>query len=177
MNSFFSPARQAAPPHATRPSDADETKWVRAAQRGDIHAFNQLILRYQERAYRVAYHLLQDTVAATHVLQNVVAHAFETLREMGKESFEVWLLRLLTQSCAAFLQAHPAPPPRTPLQRGMANLPLVERITLVLADLENFAPPEIAQILRTDTATVRAQTSRARRALRDALYAGSAQNG
>jgi|SRR5581483_3124766 RNA polymerase sigma-70 factor (ECF subfamily) len=170
MNSFFSPARQAAPPHATRPSGADETKWVRAAQRGDIHAFNQLILRYQERAYRVAYHLLQDTVAATNVTQSVVTHAFQALREMGKESFEIWLLRLLTQHCAAYLQAHPAPPPRTPLQRGMANLSLVERITVVLADIENFAPQEIAQIMRTDAATVRARTNRARRALRDVLY-------
>lgn len=169
---FFSSSntRGAWQTHAPR-SVSDESGLVRAAQRGDVHAFNQLIVRHQERVYRVAYHLVPETETASNITASVVNDAFHALRDLGKEPFGAWLLHMLIQRCAAFLQLYPAPSlSRTPVQSGMEALPLPERVTLILADLEKLSPQDIAAITRTDTATVHARTSRARRALRDVLY-------
>lgn len=97
------------------------------------------------------------------------------LSEMEQESFELWLVRQITQRCAAFLQLYPMiPAPRTSIQRGMETLPFAERVTLVLADIENMAPQDIALITHTDNATVRLRIHRARCALRDVLLNAAA---
>ncbi|MBI4674034.1 MAG: hypothetical protein HY741_20500 [Chloroflexi bacterium] len=177
MNFFSSSMRGPSRPHAPRLFSYDESKLVRAAPRGDLHAFNQLVVRHQERAYRVAYHLLNDTDTASGITQNVIAHAYAKIATLHDESFEVWLLRLITARCTAYLESYPAPfAPRTELQRGIETLALSERITLILADLEKLAPQDIAAITHTDVATVRARLSRARRGLRDVLQGASLQN-
>lgn len=178
MNVLFSSLRGASGADAPRSLYGDDARWVHAAQDGDAQAYNQLIVRHQERAYRVAYHLLHDAHVAANVTQSVLVNAFQTLPELGDETFQVWLLRLLTQRCAAFLQLYPAPTTaRSAIEMAMETLPLPERITLVLADLEKLAPQDIAKITRTDPATVRTRTHRARCAVRDVLTAAPAQHG
>lgn len=175
MNVFFSSLRGALPGSAPRNFSGDDGKWLRAARRGDLRAFNQLVARHQERAYRVAYHLVQDASAAANLTQSVIAHAAHALHELDADTFELWLLRQITQRCAAFLQLYPATAaPRTSIQRGMETLPFTERVTLVLADMENMTTQDIAQITRTDTTTVRQRLHRARCALRDALLHAAA---
>lgn len=177
VNFIFSSSRGASHGRAPRPLSYDEAKLIRAAQRGDIYAFNQLVVRHQERAYRVAYHLLNDADTASGITQNVMARAYANLGALRSESFQVWLLRLVVARCAAYLQKYSAPlAPRTEIQRGIATLALPERLALILADLENLAPQDIAAITRADVVTVRARLSRARRALRDVLRDAPPQN-
>ena len=175
MNVFFSSLRGALPSSAPRNFSGDEAKWLRDAQRGDVRAFNHLVARHQERAYRIAYHLLQDASAAANIMQNVIAHALHELHEAEQETFEIWLLRQITQRSAAFLQLYPATTaPRTSIQRGLEMLPFPERVTLVLADLENMTTQDIAHITHADTAIVRQRLHRARCALRNALLNATA---
>lgn len=175
MNVFSSSLRGALSNNAPRNLPADEAGWLRAARRGDVRAYNQLVGRHQDRAYRVAFHLVQDTSAASNITQSVITHAMNALSEMEQESFELWLVRQITQRCAAFLQLYPMiPAPRTSIQRGMETLPFAERVTLVLADIENMAPQDIALITHTDNATVRLRIHRARCALRDVLLNAAA---
>ncbi len=177
VNFIFSSSRGASHPHAPRHLSYDESALVRAAQRGDICAFNQLVVRHQERAYRVAYHLLNDADTASGITQNVMARAYANIGALHHESFQVWLLRLVVARCAAYLQKYPAPfAPRTEIQRGIATLALSERLALILADLEKLAPQDIAAITRTDIEAIRARLSRARRALRDVLRGAPPQN-
>ena len=91
VNVFSSSLRGALQTNAPRNFSADEAKWLRAARRGDMRAFNQLVARHQERVYRVAYHLVQDTHTAANLTQNVIAHALHALDELEQESFELWL--------------------------------------------------------------------------------------
>ncbi len=175
MNVFFSSLRGALPSNAPRSFCGAEAKWLRAAQRGDLRAFNQLVARHQERAYRVAFHLVQDAAAAANVTQAAIVYASNALSEIEPETFQVWLLRQITQRCAAFLQLCPtATAPRTSVQRGMELVPFPERVTLVLADLENLTTAEIARITRADATLVRQRLHRARCALRDGLLNGTA---
>lgn len=83
---------------------ADATSWneadlVRAAQRGNLDAFNELILAYQTQVYNLAYHLLQDPAAADDAAQEAFISAYRSLAQFRGGSFRAWLLRIVTNAC------------------------------------------------------------------------------
>ncbi len=55
------------------------------------------------------------------------------------------------------------------IQRGLEVLPVDQRVTLILADIDEFAYEEIARIMHTNPGTVKSRLSRARRQLREVL--------
>ncbi len=77
----------------------DEETLVKAAQRGDLDAFNELILYYQHRVYNLAYHLLQDPAAADDATQEAFISAYRALDRFRGGSFRAWLLRIVTNAC------------------------------------------------------------------------------
>jgi len=89
---------------------ADEPGLVRRAQRGDVGAFNQLVLCYQQLAYNVAYRLLGDSDAAADVTQDAFTSAYQAIRGFRGGSFRAWLLRIVSNGCYDYLrsrQRHP----------------------------------------------------------------------
>ena len=83
---------------------ADEQDLVRAAKRGDLAAFNQLVLMYQGQAYNVAYRLLGDPDAAADATQDAFIKAFRRLHQHRGGSFRSWLLRIVTNTCLDMLR-------------------------------------------------------------------------
>jgi len=77
----------------------DEASLVQAAQKGDLDAFNQLILAVQELAYNVAYRILSDEAAAEDATQNAFLSAYRSLHTFRGGSFRAWVLRMVTNSC------------------------------------------------------------------------------
>lgn len=77
----------------------DEAALVRAAQRGNLDAFNELILAYQTQVYNLAYHLLQDPAAADDAAQEAFISAYRSLDQFRGGSFRAWLLRIVTNAC------------------------------------------------------------------------------
>ncbi len=55
------------------------------------------------------------------------------------------------------------------IQRGLEVLPVDQRVTLILADIDEFAYEEIARIMNTNPGTVKSRLSRARSSLREIL--------
>ena len=53
------------------------------------------------------------------------------------------------------------------ISRAIARLPFKERASIVLRDVEGLSTDEVAQILKSSSATVRSQISSARRKIRD----------
>jgi RNA polymerase sigma-70 factor (ECF subfamily) len=83
---------------------ADTTSWdeaalVRAAQRGNLDAFNALILHYQTQVYNLAYHLLQDPASADDATQEAFISAYRSMAQFRGGSFRAWLLRIVTNAC------------------------------------------------------------------------------
>ena len=79
---------------AERPRD-DEEQLIARSQRGDVNAFNQLVLRYQQSAYGVAYRMLGDADAAADVTQDAFFSAFRNIASFRPgSSFRAWLLRI-----------------------------------------------------------------------------------
>jgi RNA polymerase sigma-70 factor (ECF subfamily) len=117
----------------------------------------------------------------------------------GESGFATWLYRIATNVCYDELRARrnrrvvsldtapDGPAPELPdqaagpaemciqgvvwqrLQEAIATLPLEQRATVVLRDVQGLSYEEIAQVLQCSLGTVKSRLSRARQALRDKL--------
>ncbi|MCS6848460.1 MAG: sigma-70 family RNA polymerase sigma factor [Anaerolineae bacterium] len=77
----------------------DEAALIRAAQRGDVTSFNQLVLAYQAQVYNVAYRILGEPDAAADATQEAFLSAFTHITDYRGGSFKSWLLRTVTNAC------------------------------------------------------------------------------
>jgi RNA polymerase sigma-70 factor (ECF subfamily) len=72
---------------------------------GELDAFNQLVLEYQNLAYSVAYRLLFNTEAAADAVQDSFIKAYRALESFRGGSFRSWLMRIVTNTCYDQLRA------------------------------------------------------------------------
>jgi len=77
----------------------DEQTLIRAAQRGDLEAFNELVLIYQDFLFRVALNILGDEEAAADATQQAFISAFRNLRSFRGGSLRSWLSRITVNTC------------------------------------------------------------------------------
>jgi RNA polymerase sigma-70 factor (ECF subfamily) len=82
----------------------DEATWISDACRGNLNAFNQLVLMYQGVVYNTAYRILGDVDAADDATQEAFISAFRALGGYRGGSFRAWLLRIVTNSCYDYLR-------------------------------------------------------------------------
>jgi RNA polymerase sigma factor, sigma-70 family len=84
----------------------DEGRLVAAAQRGDLDAFNELVLAYQDRVYNLAYRILGDPAAAEDATQEAFIAAYRHLSTFRGGSFLSWLMRTVANRCYDELRRH-----------------------------------------------------------------------
>ncbi len=77
----------------------DEQALIRAAQKGDVAAFNQLVRAYQAQVFRTACRVLGDQAAAEDAAQDAFISAFKHIRAYRGGSYKAWLLRIVTNAC------------------------------------------------------------------------------
>jgi RNA polymerase sigma-70 factor (ECF subfamily) len=77
----------------------DENLLIQRAQQGDIHAFNDLVLVYQNRVYTAAYRIMGDEPSAADAAQEAFISAYNSLTSFRGGSFKSWLLRIVTNAC------------------------------------------------------------------------------
>lgn len=90
--------------------NAEESVLIAGAARGDLDAFNRLVLRYQDLLYNHAYGMLGDRQRAEDVTQDGFIRAFEGINRFRGGSFRAWLLQIITNGCydvMRSLQRHP----------------------------------------------------------------------
>lgn len=75
-----------------------EENLVTMATRGDLEAFNQLVLGYQDIAYHHAYTILKDSALAEDAAQDSFIRAFQSLAGFRGGSFRAWILKIVTNS-------------------------------------------------------------------------------
>ena len=72
---------------------------VREAQQGDTRAFDELVVRYREKVYRLSYKILRNEDDAAEALQDAFTSAFRGLKNFKAEStFSTWLYRVATNA-------------------------------------------------------------------------------
>lgn len=77
----------------------DEPALIKAAQRGDVDAFNALVLAYQSQVYNVAYRIMGEAAPAADAAQETFISAYKHLKGYRGGSFKSWLLRMVTNAC------------------------------------------------------------------------------
>ena len=77
----------------------DETVLIHDAQRGDLEAFNQLVLAYQDIVFNTALRIMDDEDQAADATQNAFLSAFRGINSFRGGSFRAWLLRTVTNAC------------------------------------------------------------------------------
>jgi RNA polymerase sigma-70 factor (ECF subfamily) len=93
----------------------DEIALVGAAQKGDLDAFNRLVLFYQEMAFNLAYRMLSDEDAAADATQVAFLSAYRSLASYRGGSFRAWVMRMVTNACYDELRRRQRRP-TTPLE-------------------------------------------------------------
>lgn len=83
----------------------DQPYLIERSLNGDLNAFNELVIEYQNLAYSVAYRLLDDTDAAGDAVQDSFIKAFRALDNFRGGSFKSWLMRIVTNTCYDVLRA------------------------------------------------------------------------
>ncbi len=77
----------------------DETALIHDAQRGDLEAFNRLVLAYQDKLFNTACRILGDDDLAADATQEAFISAFRSITSFRGGSFKAWLLRTVTNAC------------------------------------------------------------------------------
>lgn len=77
----------------------DEAALIKDAQRGDVDAYNTLVLHYQKQAYNVAYRIMGDPDSAADATQDAFISAYNAINRFRGGSFKAWLLRIVTNAC------------------------------------------------------------------------------
>jgi RNA polymerase sigma-70 factor (ECF subfamily) len=77
----------------------DEAYLIEMAQRGDLDAFNSLVLAYQDYVYNQAYRIMGEEAAAADAVQDAFVSAYHNIRSFRGGSFRAWLFRIVTNAC------------------------------------------------------------------------------
>ena len=78
----------------------DEKELIRAAQRGDPDAFEQLVRSYDQNVLRMAFNLLHSEEDARDIYQEAFLKAYRHIGNFRFEcSFYTWIYRIVTNLC------------------------------------------------------------------------------
>jgi RNA polymerase sigma-70 factor (ECF subfamily) len=93
--------RPAKPEARNSPRPLKDEELVDRAQEGNQWATEELVKRYQRKAYAIAYHMTsQDAEEARDLTQEAFLKAFQSLKSFRKESsFYTWFYRIVVNTC------------------------------------------------------------------------------
>jgi len=167
----------------------EENQLIQSAGKGNLNAFNELVLKYQNQAFNHASRLLGNHDIAEDITQEAFLLAFRKLYQFRGGSFRAWLLRIVTNLCYSemrtwkrnnFQTLEPVTSEgeinesspceeqvetddlREQLENIMNKLPSVYRTALSLVDIQEFNYKEAATILGISIGTVKSRLARGR---------------
>lgn len=92
-------------PDSNTPAGMLEGDLVKAARRGDLSAYDELVRRYQERIYATIYHMTSNHEDANDLAQESFIKAYSALKSFkGGSSFYTWLYRIAVNKTINFLK-------------------------------------------------------------------------
>ena len=81
-------------------SAADDQALVKAAQRGDTGAFEELVARHRDKIYARAYSMMRNEEEAIDLSQEAWVKGWQRLHQFqGEASFGTWMTRIVINLC------------------------------------------------------------------------------
>lgn len=175
-----------------RQADRDDevARWVVAARDGSSDAMLRLLARFRPPLLRLLVGLAGDLATAEDLAQEALLQAFRRIRQVrDPAAFYPWLRRLalrhavrvlrgrrespLAEPCVDLYTTDPLPGLETRLavEAVLRALPVEQRVTLLLREVEGLDYGEIATTLGIPVGTVRSRLFAARRQFRAAWQA------
>jgi RNA polymerase sigma-70 factor (ECF subfamily) len=103
LNTSLSNASHKKEGNSEKGSDFSDVALVERAQDGDHSAFRELVERYQQKAYAVAFGYCRNREDALDRVQEAYVKAYRNLtRFQGTSSFYTWFYRILMNVCIDF---------------------------------------------------------------------------
>jgi RNA polymerase sigma-70 factor (ECF subfamily) len=79
---------------------ADDLSLIKRFKAGDISAFEEIVLKYQDKIYDLCRHMLQNAHDAEDAAQDVFVKAYQNLNRFKPEaSLLTWLYRIAINTC------------------------------------------------------------------------------
>jgi RNA polymerase sigma-70 factor (ECF subfamily) len=172
---------------------------VERAVGGDLEAFNELVLIYQDYLFALVVRVVHDRDSAADAVQEALFSCYRNLDRFRGDSFRSWLTRIALNAATDVLRyrkrrpADPYPeweddswqppageeasPERRTMRRqtvkalgeALAEITSDQRTAIVMYDVEGFDYQEIADITGVSLGTVKSRIHRGRLALRELL--------
>jgi len=176
-------------------SHLEDATLIAAAQQGDASAFEELVSRYQEAAFRAAFLVLRDAAEAEDAAQEGMVKAYRAIGTFRRgHEFRPWLLRIVVNQSLTTLRSRRRRTAATE-RFAVSEQPLVhtldetiidhERARLVWAALDslreqervvvylryfmNLPERELSEYIGCAQGTVKSRLHRALRKLRDVV--------
>ena len=81
-------------------SSADDPALVRAAQKGDTDAFEELVARHRDKIYARAFSMMRHEDEAVDLSQEAWVKGWQRLTQFqGESSFATWMTRIVINLC------------------------------------------------------------------------------
>jgi len=81
-------------------SSADDPALVRAAQQGEMEAFEELVGRHRDKIFARAYSMMRNEEEAIDLSQEAWVKGWQRLRQFqGEASFGTWMTRIVINLC------------------------------------------------------------------------------
>jgi RNA polymerase sigma-70 factor (ECF subfamily) len=110
-----------------RTERATDASVVRALKNGDTHAMEELVRRYSNKVYNLAYHLTRSANAAEEIMQEVFLTVISKIDTLAKdEYFSTWLYRVTTNASYGFLRKEKKFGDQTSIEEELDQEPAVD---------------------------------------------------
>src|SRR6201997_2526426 len=81
-------------------SSAEDAALVRAAQKGDMGAFEELVSRHRDKIYARAFSMMRNEDEAVDLSQEAWVKSWQRLKQFqGDSSFGTWMTRIVINLC------------------------------------------------------------------------------
>ena len=77
----------------------DEPALIESARKGDIDAFNTLVVTYQHQMYNLASRIMGEEASAADMTQEAFISAYKNMQSFRGGSFKSWMYRIITNAC------------------------------------------------------------------------------
>lgn len=86
-------------------ASADDADLVKAAQQGDMEAFEELVARHRDKIFARAYSVVRNEEEAVDLSQEAWVKAWQRLKQFqGEASFTTWMTRIVINLCLDHLR-------------------------------------------------------------------------
>lgn len=176
--------------------ECTDRELIEKFKQGSIEAFEQVVRRYQQYAFKIAFGILGNERDAEDMIQEAfitVYRQINSLREDG--AFPTWLGKIVTNLCLRKAQKSAQIPVvsfdslehrqlsspasheaylfseiKQDIHKALLSLPIDLRVAVVLRDLQGYSYSEIAGIAGVPIGTVKSRIHQARTLLAGLLH-------